>query len=110
LRLFLHAGAYWIMWGLRASMPKKSMWRVAHFDTLRLIARFTARSQASNSVRRQNLSQQPHSMRPSLFQSGSSILLKAKMPPALIPASKSFRWKRRPLPTFTLAGAVRSLT
>jgi hypothetical protein len=87
--------------------PKKSMWRVAHFDTLRLIARFTARSQASNSVRRQNLSRQ---MRTSLFQSGSSILLKAKMPPALIQASKSFRWKRRPLPTFTLAGAVRSLT
>jgi Transposase DDE domain group 1 len=32
----LHAGAYWIMWGLRVSMPKKSMWRVAQFDTLRL--------------------------------------------------------------------------
>jgi hypothetical protein len=36
LRLFLHAGAYWIMWGLRASMPRRSMWRVAQFDTLRL--------------------------------------------------------------------------
>jgi hypothetical protein len=36
LRLFLHAGAYWIMWGLRVSMPKKSLWRVAQFDTLRL--------------------------------------------------------------------------
>src|ERR1700675_1777378 len=36
LRLFLHAGAYWIMWGLRVSMPKHSMWRVAQFDTLRL--------------------------------------------------------------------------
>jgi hypothetical protein len=24
------------MWGLRVSMPKKSMWRVAQFDTLRL--------------------------------------------------------------------------
>ena len=36
LRLFLHAGAYWIMWGLRVSMPKLSMWRVAQFDTLRL--------------------------------------------------------------------------
>jgi hypothetical protein len=36
LRLFLHAGAYWIMWGLRTSMPKRSMWRVAQFDTLRL--------------------------------------------------------------------------
>ena len=35
-RLFLHAGAYWIMWGLRASMPTRSMWRVAQFDTLRL--------------------------------------------------------------------------
>jgi hypothetical protein len=36
LRLFLHAGACWIMWGLRVSMPKHSMWRVAQFDTLRL--------------------------------------------------------------------------
>jgi Transposase DDE domain group 1 len=36
LRLFLHAGSYWIMWGLRVSTPKKSMWRVAQFDTLRL--------------------------------------------------------------------------
>src|SRR5450631_1884025 len=36
LRLFLHAGAYWIMWGLRVSMPRRSRWRVAQFDTLRL--------------------------------------------------------------------------
>src|ERR1700722_4670696 len=36
LRLFLRAGAYWIMWGLRVSMPKHSMWRVAQFDPLRL--------------------------------------------------------------------------
>jgi hypothetical protein len=36
LRLFLHAGAYWIMWSLRASTPRRSMWRVAQFDTLRL--------------------------------------------------------------------------
>ena len=36
LRLFLHAGAYWLMWGLRMSMPRRSMWRVAQFDTLRL--------------------------------------------------------------------------
>jgi hypothetical protein len=36
LRLFLHAGAYWLMWGLRMSMPKRSMWRVTQFDTLRL--------------------------------------------------------------------------
>src|SRR5205807_859654 len=35
-RLFLHGGAYWLMWGLRASMPKRSMWRVAQFDILRL--------------------------------------------------------------------------
>ena len=34
--LFLHAGAYWLMWGLRVSTPKRSMWRVAQFDTLRL--------------------------------------------------------------------------
>ena len=35
-RLFLHIGAYWLMWGLRASMPKRSWWRTAQFDTLRL--------------------------------------------------------------------------
>jgi hypothetical protein len=35
-RLFLHAGAYWIMWGLRMSTPKRSLWRTAQFDTLRL--------------------------------------------------------------------------
>jgi hypothetical protein len=35
-RLFLHAGAYWLMWGLRTSTPKRSIWRVAQFDTLRL--------------------------------------------------------------------------
>lgn len=35
-RLFLHAGAYWLMWGLRSMMPKRSIWRVAQFDTLRL--------------------------------------------------------------------------
>ena len=37
LRLFLHAGAYWLMWGLRQSMPRRSVWRgIAQFDTLRL--------------------------------------------------------------------------
>jgi len=35
-RLFLHAGAYWILWGLRSAMPKRSDWRLAQFDTLRL--------------------------------------------------------------------------
>jgi hypothetical protein len=35
-RLFLHAGAYWLLWGLRASMPRRSIWRIAQFDTLRL--------------------------------------------------------------------------
>ena len=35
-RLFLHAGAYWLMWGLRTAMPRRSTWRVAQFDTLRL--------------------------------------------------------------------------
>jgi len=36
MRLFLHVGAYWLMWSLRASMPRRSSWRVAQFDTLRL--------------------------------------------------------------------------
>jgi hypothetical protein len=35
-RLFLHAGTYWLMWSLRAQMPKKSPWRTAQFDTIRL--------------------------------------------------------------------------
>jgi hypothetical protein len=35
-RLFLHAGAYWLLWGLRVSTPKRSIWRLAQFDTLRL--------------------------------------------------------------------------
>ena len=35
-RLFLHAGAYWLLWSLRNLMPKRSVWRVAQFDTLRL--------------------------------------------------------------------------
>ncbi len=33
-RLFLHAGAYWLMWDLRAAMPKRSCFAVAQFDTL----------------------------------------------------------------------------
>jgi hypothetical protein len=36
LRLFLHAGAYWLMWTLRAALPKRSPWRRAQVDTLRL--------------------------------------------------------------------------
>ena len=35
-RLFLHAGAYWLMWSLRALTPRRSAWRVAQFDSLRL--------------------------------------------------------------------------
>lgn len=36
MRLYLHIGAYWLMWSLRAMMPRRSSWRVAQFDTLRL--------------------------------------------------------------------------
>src|SRR3982751_1359442 len=36
LRLMLHTGAYWLLWSLRCLMPKRSTWRVAQFDTLRL--------------------------------------------------------------------------
>jgi len=35
-RLFLHAGAYWLLWSLRVLMPRRSSWRVVQFDTLRL--------------------------------------------------------------------------
>ncbi|MEO8884110.1 MAG: transposase, partial [Devosia sp.] len=36
MRLFLHIGAYWLLWSLRTLMPRRSRWRVAQFDTLRL--------------------------------------------------------------------------
>jgi len=36
MRLFLHISAYWLMWSLRTLMPRRSRWRVAQFDTLRL--------------------------------------------------------------------------
>ena len=36
MRLFLYIGAYWLMWSLRTAMPRRSVWRVAQFDTLRL--------------------------------------------------------------------------
>lgn len=35
-RLMLHTGAYWLLWSLRGLMPKRSTWRVAQFDTLRM--------------------------------------------------------------------------
>ena len=35
-RLSLHTGAYWLLWSLRRLMPKRSAWRAAQFDTLRL--------------------------------------------------------------------------
>ena len=35
-RLILHTGAYWLLWSLRSLMPRRSTWRVAQFDTLRL--------------------------------------------------------------------------
>jgi Transposase DDE domain group 1 len=34
-RLFLHAGAYWLLWSMRRGMPKHSVWWVMQFDTLR---------------------------------------------------------------------------
>ncbi len=36
MRLLLHGCAYWLWWKLRAACPKKSPWRRAQFDTLRL--------------------------------------------------------------------------
>jgi len=36
MRLMLHGCAYWIWWTLRAACPKRSPWRHAQFDTLRL--------------------------------------------------------------------------
>jgi len=43
-RLVMHTGAYWLLWSLRRLMPKRSTWRVAQFDTLRLrLVRLAAR-------------------------------------------------------------------
>ncbi len=36
MRLMRHGAAYWIGWTLRAACPKRSPWRRAQFDTLRL--------------------------------------------------------------------------
>ena len=36
MRLMLHGCAYWLWWTLRAACPKRSQWRHAQFDTLRL--------------------------------------------------------------------------
>jgi hypothetical protein len=36
MRLFLHAAAYWLLWTLRTLAPKRSQWRKAQFDTIRL--------------------------------------------------------------------------
>src|SRR4051794_2971501 len=48
MRLFLHIGAYWLMWSLRTAMPRRSLWRVAQFDTLRLrLIKLAARVEVS---------------------------------------------------------------
>ena len=36
MRLMLHGCAYWLWWTLRAACPKRSPWRQAQFDTMRL--------------------------------------------------------------------------
>tara|TARA_R110002012_G_scaffold316435_1_gene531375 strand:- start:7064 stop:7954 length:891 start_codon:yes stop_codon:yes gene_type:complete len=36
MRLMLHNCAYWLRWKLRAACPRRSPWRRAQFDTLRL--------------------------------------------------------------------------
>ena len=35
-RLILHSAAYWLLHTLRAATPRRSFWRTAQFDTLRL--------------------------------------------------------------------------
>ena len=36
MRLILHGAAYWLIWSLQSIMPKRSQWRFAQVDTLRL--------------------------------------------------------------------------
>jgi hypothetical protein len=46
MRLYLHMGAYRLMWSLRALMPARSYWRTAQFDTIRLrLIKITAKVQ-----------------------------------------------------------------
>src|SRR5215210_7833816 len=52
-RLFLHAGAYWLLLSLRSLMPKRSQWRVVQFDTLRLrLIKIAARRRPDRPSRR----------------------------------------------------------
>ena len=75
LRLFLHAGAYRIMWGLRVSIPKRSMWRVAQFDTLRLrLIKVAARVVEMKTMIRVRL--------PTSFPSANCLALRAGANPA----------------------------
>ena len=67
-RLFLHAGAYWLMGSLRALMPKRSPWRVAQFDTLRLrLIKIAARSRAEDDDPASPADGLPQSGRPTGF-------------------------------------------
>ena len=36
-RLFLHMGAYWLLHDVRLAAPRKSRWRAATFETIRLV-------------------------------------------------------------------------
>ena len=58
MRLFLHIGAYWLMWNLRSLMPRRSSWRAAQFDTPRLrLLKLAARVQVLKRCVRLHLSQ-----------------------------------------------------
>ena len=35
-RLLLHAAAYWLVWALQATLPRRSPWRTVQVDTIRL--------------------------------------------------------------------------
>jgi hypothetical protein len=35
-RRMLHASISWLLWSPRSLMPRRSTWRIAHFDMLRL--------------------------------------------------------------------------
>ena len=74
-RLFLHAGAYWLLWSLRSLMPKRSLWRVAQFDTLRLrLIKIAARVIELKTMIRLHL-RPPAPVRPSCepFSGGSRV-------------------------------------
>ena len=72
-RLFLHAGAYWLLWSMGRVMPKRSIWQIMQFDTLRLrLIKLAPRRRTEN----------PNQDPPAIQRPRSGDLRHAARPPA----------------------------